>query len=144
MSPSQTDYDQGGTSRQWIRTFMGPTIGWVDLPGTNPFDITAAGTYTLQPDTTLVRVNVNGTVTINLPTALDPTVPAVGIAGPYAKSTLTIIDIGGFAAANPITLNPASGAENIMGLASISISTNYGGFTLKPSNAQKGWTSGGT
>jgi hypothetical protein len=142
--PSQTDLDQGGTARQTVRTFMGPTIGWVDLPGTFPFEITVAGTYTLTPDVSLVRVNVAGAVTIILPSAIDPKVPAGVLPGLFAKTTLTIIDIGGNAQANPITLQPASGAENIMGLPSITISTNYGGFTLKPSNSQKGWTSGGT
>ena len=144
MSPSQTDLDQSGTSRQWVRTYMGPTVGWIDLPGTNPYDITAAGTYTIAPATSLVRVNTTGAVTIILPSAVNPGVPAGTLPGLYAKTTLTIIDIGGNAQAHPITLNPANGSENIMGLASIQIGTNYGGFTLKPSNAQKGWTSGGT
>jgi hypothetical protein len=54
---------------------------------------------------------------------------------------VTIVDIGGFAQAHPITIKPASGAENIMSLASILLQTNFGGYTLTPSNAQKGWTS---
>src|SRR5277367_4224300 len=105
--PSQTDLDQGGTSRQWVATYLGPSVGWVYLPGNNPFEITLAGSYILTPDTTLVRVNVAGAVTITLPTALDPTVPAIALPARYAKATLTIIDIGGFASAHPITLNPA-------------------------------------
>jgi len=134
------DFDQGGTARQWVRTFMGPTIGWIDLPAVNPVDIIAAGTYAIAPDTTLVRVNVAGAVTIVLPSALNPNVPAVTVPGPYAQSPLTIMDIGGNAQANPITINPASGAENIMGQSSIQITSNYGAYTLKPNNAQAGWT----
>lgn len=138
---SQLDLDQGGTARQWVRTYLGPSVGWVQLPGRNPFPITAAGTYVILPDTTLIEVNVAGAVIIMLPTALDPAVPAGVLPGDYAKKPITIVDIGGFAQANPITIKPASGAENILGLASISISVNYGGYTLNPSNAQKGWTS---
>lgn len=139
---SQTDYDQGGTPRQWIRTYLGPSVGWVFLPGLNPLPtISVAGTYIIQPDTTLVQVNVNALVTIQLPTAIDPGVPAVTQGARYAKKPITIVDIGGFASqANPITINPASGAENIMGLASIRITVAYGAFTLNPSNLQKGWT----
>ena len=138
---SQLDLDQGGTSRQWVRTYLGPSVGWVYLPGTNPFPtITAAGTYTLGPDTTLVQLNCNGSVTIILPTAINPGVPAVTLGARYAKKPVTIVDIGGFAAANPVTIEPASVAENILGLTSISLAVNYGGYTLLPSNEQKGWT----
>ncbi len=139
--PSQTDLDQGGTARQWVRTFMGPSVGWVMLPGTNPFDIIVGGTYILTPDTSLVQVKVAALVTLTLPTAIDPGVPAGVLPGPYAKTPITILDIGGNAFTFPITIQPASGLENIMGLASIQITANYGGVTLKPNNAQKGWTS---
>lgn len=138
--PSQTDLDQSGTSRQWVRTYLGPSVGWVNLPGRNPFSITAAGTYILAPDTSLVLVNVNGAVIITLPSAIDPGVPAITLGALYAKTPVTIVDIGGFANANNIMINPASGAENIVGLATISITTNYGGFTLNPNNTQRGWT----
>lgn len=138
---SQTDYDQGGTPRQWVRTYMGPSVGWVYLPGLNPLPtITVAGTYVLQPDTTLVQVNVAGAVIIQLPTAIAPGVPAITQGSLYAKKPVTIVDIGGFAAAHPITIEPASNAENIMGLSQIQITVAYGAFTLNPSPLQKGWT----
>jgi len=138
--PSQTDLDQGGTSRQWVRTYLGPSVGWVQLPGLNPIPtITAAGTYTLAADTTLVQVNVAGAVTIILPSAINPSVPAGAQPGLYAKKPITIVDIGGNAGAFPITIEPASNTENILGLASIQIAVNYGGYTLSPSNEQKGW-----
>src|SRR6266404_6779238 len=131
---SQTDLDQGGTARQWVRTYLGPSVGWVDLPGTNPFPITTAGTYILSPDTSLVTVNVAGVVIVVLPSAVNPSVPAGVQPALFAKTPITIVDIGGNAEANPITINPASGSENIMGLASITISVNYGGYTLNPDN----------
>lgn len=138
---SQTDLDQGGTSRQWVRTYLGPSVGWVSLPGRNPLPtIIAAGTYTLTPDTTLVQVNVAAAVTIILPTALNPGVPAVTQGALYASKPITIVDIGGNAANHPITIQAASGAETIVSFASIQISVNFGGFTLSPSNEQKGWS----
>lgn len=137
---SQTDLDQGGTARHWVRTYLGPSVGWVLLPGRNPFPISAAGSYLIQPDTSLVTVNVNGVVNIILPTSIDPSVPAGVQPALFAKTPITIVDIGGFAQAHPITLIPFSGSENIMGLASIQITANYGAVTLEPSSIQKGWT----
>lgn len=138
---SQTDLDQGGTARQWVRTYMGPSVGWQYLPGLNPLPlITVAGTYILQPDTTLVQVNCAGAVIIMLPRAIEPLVPAINQGQLFAKKPVTIVDIGGNAQANPITIKPASVAETIMGLAQIQITVNYGAFTLNPSNAQRGWT----
>ena len=65
-----------------------------------------------------VLVNVNGAVTIQLP-------PAAGRLG----IPISIIDIGGYAAANNITILPF-GVETIMGRPSIAIATNFGSFTL--------------
>jgi len=130
---SQTDLDAGGTPRQWVRTYLGPSVGWVQLPGTNPLPvITAAGTYSLAPDTTLVQVNCAGAVTIKLASAKDPSVPAGVQPGLFANHPVTIVDIGGNASAHPITIEPYDNTETIMGLTSISLSVNYGGYTLNP------------
>jgi hypothetical protein len=126
--------------RTFSRQFMGPSIGWVDLPQQFTLPITAAGTYNLSPDVTSVTVNIAGAVTIVLPSAIQPSQQAVqpGLIGNLA---ITITDIGGFAAAHPITIQPFSGAENIMGLSSISLSVNFGGYTLMPNSTLKGWLS---
>ncbi len=137
--PSQTDLDMGGTSREWVNQYLGPSVGWVRMPARNLLEITAAGTYTLDLSTNLVHVNVNGAVTINLPTASNPSVPAGVLPGKFGKISIGIVDIGGFAATYPITIAPAAG-ETIMNLSSIQITSNYGGFILYPSNALKGWT----
>jgi hypothetical protein len=60
--------------------------------------------------------------------------------GQFVDNPITIVDVGGTAAANNITINPASG-DTVMGLASIKIATNYGGYTLAPIPAQRTWTS---
>lgn len=138
---SQLDLDQGGTSRAWVLTYMGPSVGWVRAPVGNVLQITVAGTYTLDPSTSLVEVNIAGAVTINLPSAINPTIPAGAQPGLFVGNPITIVDIGGFAQSNPITIKPASGAENIMGLSSITISVNYGGYSLLPNSILKGWNS---
>ncbi|SRR6266702_1375253 len=136
---SQLDLDQGGTARQLQKVYMGPSVGWIDAPSAI-LPVTVAGTTVVLLGSTLVTVNVNAAVTIQLPSAKDAGVPAIGLSGPYIKAPITIVDIGGFASVHPITILPAAG-ENIMGLSQIQITINYGGFTLAPSNAQQGWTS---
>ena len=138
---SQTDLDQGGTNRQYVRQYLGPSAGWVTTPApaASILAITAAGTYNVDPSTTLVTVKIAGAVILNLPAAHTPASGPQAQPGLFVQSPITIVDIGGFAAAHPITINP-HGSETIMGLASISLNVNYGGFTLKPSDDLNGWS----
>lgn len=137
---SQLDLDQGGTPREWVSTYLGPSVGWVSLPGRNPLTITAAGTYTALIGTSLVLVNVVGLVTIFLPSVIDPVVPAGAMPGPYGKTPITLTDLGGHAQAFNITIKPASVAETIMGLTQITIKTPYAGYILYPDSANRLWT----
>lgn len=139
--PSQTDLDQGGTSRSWVNLFLGPSVGWIRVPMQSVFPITAAGTYTLDPNVSLVTVNVAGAVTIILPPATNPSNRgAAGVQpGLFADNPITIVDVGNHAQAFPITIQPSSVAETIMGLASIQITVNYGGYVLQPNSALQTW-----
>jgi hypothetical protein len=137
---SQSDLDQGGTSRIWDKQYLGPSVGWIQVPVRNILPITAAGTYAIDPSTSLITVNVAGPVTVILPTTLNPSSGGMGQPGLFVDNPITIVDIGGHANANPITIQPFSGSENILGLASIQITSNYGGYTLLPSAAQQGWS----
>ncbi len=144
---SQTDLDQGGTSRSWVRTYLGPSVGWVWTPQQNILPITAAGSYTIDLSTTLVTINVAALVTITLPSAkgtsalggtggaTDGAVPGVA-----NKVPITIVDIGGNCFLFPTTIQPFDG-ENIMGLTSISLSVNFGGYVLAPNATLQGWNS---
>jgi hypothetical protein len=107
----------------------------------NIFPITAAGLFTIDPNITLVTVKVNGAVTITLPAATNPAVGGGVLPGLFIDNPITIVDVGGFAGANPITIKPTSVAETIMGLAQITISVNYGGYTLAPNSANRLWNS---
>jgi hypothetical protein len=136
---SQLDLDQGGTYRQYVRRFLGPSVGWVWTPEENILNVSSGGTTTILQGTTLVQVNVNGAVTIQLPsTKFSQTATAGALPGTFLKLPVTVVDIGGFAAANNITILPIAG-QTIMSLASIKITAAYGGFTLVPSSEHGEW-----
>ena len=137
---SQLDLDQGGTYRQYVRRFLGPSVGWVWTPEDNVLPVIKTGTTTLLQGITLVQVNVNGAVTIQLPSAKSSvTAPAGALPGTFLALPITVVDIGGFAATQNITILPF-GSERIMNLASIAITAAYGGFTLVPNITAGGWT----
>ena len=136
---SQSDLDQGGTFRQYERYWMGPSVGWVTQPQQAVLPITTAGTVAVSRGTNLITINVNGSVTINLPSAKASPQSPQAIPGQWVLIPLTIVDIGGFAAANVYTINPF-GAELISGLATIRLASNYGAFLLKPILETGGWT----
>ena len=128
---SQLDLDQGGTFRQGQKIYLGPSVGWITAPQQTVLPIVAAGTYALARGMNLVTINVNGNVTINLPSAIAAPQGPQAIPGQWALIPIVIVDIGGFASTNTYTINP-SGAETISGLASITLGTNYGAFILNP------------
>lgn len=139
---SQLDLDKGGTYRQYVRRWLGPSVGWVLVPIDNVVPVTAAGTTTVLVGTTLVPINVNGNVSIQLPSAkASQTATAGALPGKSLALPLTIVDIGGFVdgAAVLYTILPFPG-ETIMGLASIQIASPYGAFTLLPNLTLGGWT----
>lgn len=137
---SQTDLDQGGTYRQWVRRHLGPSVGWVWVPEDNVVPVTAAGTTTVVVGTTLVTVNINGLVSIQLPSSKASTSATAGaLPGLSLALPMTIVDIGGFASdANPITILPFD-TELIMGLALIQITAPYGAYVLTPRLVAGGW-----
>lgn len=101
----------------------------------NVLSVIAGGTTTLTAGTTLVAVNIAAAVTIQLPSAIS----APGIPTGFLGLPITVVDIGGHAEAFNITILPF-GTETIMGLASLTIAVNYGGYTLIPNTTAGGWT----
>jgi hypothetical protein len=137
---SQNDLDQGGTQRLLQRQYMGPSIGWVETPYTSVLNVTGVGTSVVQRSTTLILVSVNANgVILQLPSALQSNAGAIGVPGLSIPTPITIVDLGGFAGSHPIVINPKSG-ELIDGLASISLTTPFGAFVLRPNVTQPGWT----
>jgi hypothetical protein len=135
------DQSSGAITRHWQRVYFGPSLGWLDIPGQNVQPITAAGTYTIDASINIVEVAVAGAVTIILPSCVFPAAGPQALTRLFAANPITVVDVGGFAASNNIAIQPNNVGETVMGLASIKITTAYGGFTLQPVSALKTWTS---
>lgn len=129
---SANDLDQGGTFREWVRTYLGPSVGWVMFQQASTLVVKTGGITKVDLSISLVQVNFNGAVTIQLPSSIVPptSVPAITIQPSSLLPNITISDIGGFASINPITILPF-GSELIFGLPSVQIIANFGGFSLK-------------
>lgn len=129
------DLDQSSLYKASQRVYLGPSLGWIDVPGYATI-VNTTGTSIISLGITLVRVFFNGAgVVIKLPSAFGFT----QLPGTLAAQVITVCDIGGFAGANPITIQ-GTGSEQIDGLASIQITSNYGAFNLKPNITQGGYT----
>lgn len=136
---SQTDFDQGGSNRQFEKRWFGPSVGWVWVPINNVLAITEAGTTTPIIGTTLITLSVAGLVSIQLWDPTPPaTTPANSLPGPSAPIPLTIVDIAGNCVNFPCTILPAAG-KTIMGLASIQIGSAFGGFVLQQNLTSGNW-----
>jgi hypothetical protein len=138
---SQQDLDQGGSFRQYVRRWLGPSIGWVNSPDDNVVPITTGGTTTLLVGTTLVPISYNGNVTVQLPSSKQAAIagarPGLSLGLP-----LTVVDIAGHVDGSTVlyTILPF-GSEKIMGLNSIQIASPYGAFVLLPIlDGNGGWT----
>ena len=138
---SQQDLDQGGTFRQWTRMYMGPSVGWVSVPVDAVLSITAGGTYTIARGTSLILLNVNASVTLNLPSSKASPQGPQALPGQWVVNPVTIVDSGGFA--NPgfvdYLINPL-GAERISGLTQVALASPYGSLILNPILSTGGWT----
>lgn len=120
---------------------MGPSIGWQMAPASVVLPITAVGTTTVAVGNSLVTVNINGPVTIQLPSALGNPVGAAAVPGTWIPTPITVMDVGGFANATTakITILPF-GSETIDGVASITIESPYAAYVLRPRLVTGGWT----
>jgi hypothetical protein len=135
---SLTQLDQGGTFRPQVLVWLGPSIGWVLSPEAQ-VKIVAAGVTVIPLGVTFIAVNVNGSVTIQLPAFKGSAVGQGVLPGQFVPLTITVVDQGGFAGAQPITLLPAAG-ETISGLASVQIVTPFGAMLLQADPLNGGCT----
>jgi hypothetical protein len=135
MSP---DFDQSGMARRTFRTDLGPSVGWAEVPYRSLLQITMPGTFRIDSSINLVTVAVPALTFLILPAAR---MAADAGAQPRLSVGVPIqfVDAGGFAGSFPITIQPISGAETILGQAQIQITTNFGGLILLPISAQRTW-----
>lgn len=137
--PSQIDLDQGGTFRQNLQVYMGPSVGWVRAPQQTVLPITTTGVFALARGMNLVTISVNANVTINLSSSKAAPAGPQAIPGQWVLTPVVIVDISGFALTNTYTINPFAG-ELISGLATIRLQSPFGAFVLKPILETGGWT----
>lgn len=137
---SQLDLDQGGTTRQWVNVWLGPSVGWTRMPNNTILPITT-GITNLLLGTTLVLVQTAAgfTTTLNLPSALASTAGAQALPGTFLGRPITIVDTAGFASTGNIIINPF-GVETIDGLPQVKITSNYGAYVLNPNLGRGGYT----
>jgi hypothetical protein len=136
---SQLDLDQGGTTRQTHKVYLGPSVGWVEVSWEWVLNVTTGGTTTMLLGTNLVLVNFNGAVTIQLPSFKATSAGAQAIPRQFLILPVVISDVGGFAFSNNITILPF-GSETLSGLASIKLSSNYGSIVIRPDIVNGGGT----
>lgn len=135
---SQQDLDQGGTFRQYTRVWMGPSVGWQNYPFQAVLEVKSAGTVTLLRGTNLIKLNVNGNVTLNLPSSKASVQGPQAIPAQWVISAITIVDKGGFASGVTYNIVPF-GSELISGLASVQLASAYGTIVLEPLLETGGW-----
>lgn len=135
---SQTDLDQGGTFRQWTRMWMGPSVGWVPVPVDAVLNITTGGPISIARGTSLILINVDADVTINLPSAKAAPQGPQAIPGQWVINPVTIVDIGGFADTRTYNIVPFAG-ETISGLANVQLASERGSIILNPILTTGGW-----
>ena len=136
---SQLDLDQGGTFRQTQKVYLGPSVGWVEVAEQWILNVTSGGTTNILRGTSLVLVNFNGAVLLQLPSLKASLAGAQALPKQFALIPIVLCDIGGFAFANNITIHPF-GAETIDGLATFAITSNYGSYVIRPDLINGGGT----
>lgn len=121
---------------QGLVIFFATAVRWVwtvTAFASGPLGITTlTGSSAVLATDVNVQVNSAGVAVLTLPTSVA-WLTASGARG----LPLSIFDISGAASANNITINP-SGGQTISGLASLVISTDYGGFRMMPKTTG-GW-----
>lgn len=100
------DLDKGGFGFQRVRTYLGPSLGWVDELVQPSVDITTGGVHVVQPGESLLLVEVAAAVIIQLPDVvrwMQQTAyqPATGF-----DRSITVKDQGGNAANFNIIVAP--------------------------------------
>lgn len=135
---SQTDLDQGGTFRQYNRVWQGPSVGWINFPFQAVLEIKVAGVYSIARGTNLIKLNVNGNVTLDLPSSKASVQGPQAIPGQWIIAPITVVDKGGFAGGVTYNIVPL-GAELISGLNQIQLAAPYGTIVLEPLLESGGW-----
>ena len=131
--------DQGGSNCQWVRTYLGPTLGWVMLPVMPELIVTSAAPYTIPAYASRVLFNAAVKV-VNLPSVtlwVEANPPLANIS-PFDRS-LWLKDYSYQASGGaPIVVN-ANGFDTIDGQPNFSIVEAGELIRLYPMTNLVGW-----
>jgi hypothetical protein len=142
MSDNLQQLDQGGTNCQFVKTWLGPSLGWAMLPVMPELVITSASALTISAFSSRVLLNA-AVKAIALPAVSQwmlATLPLANISG-FDRSLWIKDYIGDASSGSPIVVTP-NGSDTIDGLASYSIITPNDLLRLYPITTLAGWYTG--
>lgn len=132
------DLDQSGNAFQQIRVSLGPSLGTVMMQVRPTRFITSGGSVTLAAGDSVVMVNVAASVTINLPSVASWIKESAYNPMTAFERAIWIKDLGGNAAAFPITIQPVT-LENIDATFNKTLNTAHAIARLYPLPDLTGW-----
>ena len=139
-SPLLTNLDQG-TNIQFIRTYLGPSLGWRELPVAAEADITTTSPYVvgLYDNRIILKAACKSVLLPPVAVWMEAQTP-VGMNWAGWNAEIWVKDYSGDASSGaPIVVTP-NGSETIDGLASYSIITPNELLRLYPiTNLTSGW-----
>jgi hypothetical protein len=133
------DLDQSGRGFQRVRTYLGPSLGWVDELVQPSTEIKTGGTYKIAPGDSVILVNVAAPVSIQLPDVIDWMQQPAYQPATASDRSITIKDFGGNAGNFNIVVSPFGQQfiDNIQSSMVISVSRSVVKFI--PLISLKGW-----
>ena len=139
MSDNLGQTDQGGGNCQWVKTYLGPTLGWVMLPVMPELIINSAAALVVPAYASRVLLNA-AVKAVTLPSVAQWMLASLPLANIAAfDRSLWIKDyIGDASVAAPIVITP-NGTDTIDGLPSFSIITNFDLIRFYPLTSLAGW-----
>lgn len=139
MVDNLTQTDQGGSNCQWVKTYMGPTLGWMMLPVVPELEVVSAAALTLSPYTSRVLLKA-AVKAIQLPSVSQWMLASLPAANTSAfDRSIWIKDyVGQASVGSPIVITP-NGTDTIDGLTSFSIINAQDLIRLYPLTDLTGW-----
>jgi hypothetical protein len=138
MADNLAQLDQGGSNCQWVKTWLGPTLGWAMLPVVPELIINTTAALILNNYAS--RVILKAAVTsVTLPSVKQWMLATLPLANQAAYDrSIWVKDFSGTATASPITFSP-NGSDLIDGLASWTMATAYDLVQFYPLSDLSGW-----
>ena len=139
MSDNLLQTDQGGSNYQRVRAYLGPTLGWVELPVVPELIITSAAALTIPAYASRILLSA-AVKAIALPSVSQWMLASLPLANTAAfDRSIWIKDyIGDASSGAPIVVTP-NGSDTIDGLSSFSIITPSDLIRLYPMTSLAGW-----